>query len=113
MNARNPVPANLSNVQSLGNGVVRFSFINNTNTAATFTVLSSTDLSLPATNWTSVGVATNSATNFFEFTSPATPADAQRFYIIRVQVILTDGMNGRLLQAKRGRKGSNNTFAQL
>ncbi len=85
LNARNPVPANLCNVQSLGNGVVRFSFINNTNTTATFTVLSSTDLSLPVTNWTSVGVATNIATNLFEFTSPATPADAQRFYIIRAQ----------------------------
>ncbi len=85
LNARNPVPAYLSNVQSLGNGVVRFSFINNTNTTATFTVLSSTDLSLPVTNWTSVGVATNIATNLFEFTSPTTPADAQRFYIICAQ----------------------------
>jgi hypothetical protein len=85
LNARNPVPANLSNVQSLGGGIVQFSFINNTNTTATFTVLSSTNVSLPVSNWTTVGVATNIATNLFEFTSPATPADAQRFYIIRAQ----------------------------
>jgi hypothetical protein len=63
------------------NGVLQFVF---TNTAgASFTVLSTTNLSLPLSNWTVVGTATNTAPGQFQFTSPPTTNDAQRFYGVR------------------------------
>jgi hypothetical protein len=61
-----------------GNGVFQFRFTNNP--AATFTVRSSTNLSLPLASWTVVGTATNVSGDTFQFTSPATTGDQQRFY---------------------------------
>jgi hypothetical protein len=61
--------------------MVRFSFTNNP--AATFTVLSATNLSLPLTNWTPVGTPTNVGSGVFQFTSQPTTNDALRFYTIR------------------------------
>ncbi len=46
-------PPTLTGLQMLGNGVVHFAFTNNP--SASFTVLSTTNLSLPLSNWTVVG----------------------------------------------------------
>jgi hypothetical protein len=76
-------PPVLTGVQVTGQGVIRFSFTNNPN--ATFTVLSSTNLSLPPTNWTVVGAPTNNPPGVFQYASPPTPNDPQRFYLIQSQ----------------------------
>jgi len=74
-------PPNLTGVQMLGNGAFQFAFTSTP--GATFTVLSSTNLSLPLSNWTVVGVATNTAPGVFQFTTQPMKNDSQRFYIIR------------------------------
>jgi hypothetical protein len=74
-------PPTLTSVQRLGNGVLQFAFTNNP--SAVFTVLSATNLSLPLSNWTVVGAATNIASDVFQFTSPPTTNDPQRFYQVR------------------------------
>jgi hypothetical protein len=66
----------------LDNGVFQFTFSNN-NQNASVTVLSTTNLSLPLTNWTVVGTPTNTAPGLFQFTTPATTNDPQRFYRVR------------------------------
>jgi hypothetical protein len=74
-------PPTLTGAQLLGAGSVRFSFTNNPN--ATFTVLSTTNLSLPLNSWTAVGSPTNIGSGVFQFTSQPTTNDATRFYAIR------------------------------
>jgi hypothetical protein len=71
-------PPTLGRVQILSKGVLQFSFTNNP--SAAFTVLSATNLSLPLSNWTIVGAATNISSNVFQFTSQPTSNDPQRFY---------------------------------
>jgi sugar lactone lactonase YvrE len=71
----------LTKVQTLGNGVIQFSFTNNP--SASFTVLSTTNLTLPLDNWAVVGLATNISSNLFQFTSQPTTNDQQRFYTVR------------------------------
>jgi len=55
----------------LGNGSFQFAFSNNAS-GASFTVLTTTNLSLPLTNWTVAGPATNIAPGLFQFSTPAT-----------------------------------------
>jgi sugar lactone lactonase YvrE len=74
-------PPTLTGAQMLGNGVVQFVFSNTP--GASFTVLSTTNLSLPLSNWTVAGTASNTAPDVFQFTSPPTTNDAQRFYSVR------------------------------
>jgi len=74
-------PPTLTGVQMLRNGVCQFLFSNTP--GALFSVLSTTNLSLPLSNWTVLGSCTNSASNLFQFTSPPTTNDEQRFYMIR------------------------------
>jgi hypothetical protein len=74
-------PPVLSNVQALGKGVLQFSFTNYP--GAVFTVLSTADLSLPLSNWTVAGTATNIASDLFRFTSQPTTGNAQLFYTVR------------------------------
>jgi hypothetical protein len=74
-------PPNLVDVQMLGNGVFQFTFTNTP--SASFTVLSTTNLLLPLTNWMVVGTATNTGPGLFQFTSQPTTNDPQRFYTIR------------------------------
>jgi len=69
-------------VQMLGNGAFQFSFTSTP--GATFTVLSTTNLSLPLSNWTVVGVATNTAPGVFQFTTQSMTNGSQQFYIIRL-----------------------------
>ena len=74
-------PPTLFGVQLSGNGAIRFSFTNNPNNS--FIVLSTTNLSLPLTNWTLAGTPTNAGSAMFQFTSTPTTNNPQRFYIIR------------------------------
>ena len=74
-------PPTLTGLQMLGNGVVQFAFSNNP--SASFTVLSTTNLSLPLTKWTVVGAPTVVAPGLFQFTSQPTTNDAARFYVVR------------------------------
>jgi hypothetical protein len=74
-------PPMLTGLTMLGNNVFQFIFSNSQNVS--FTVLSATNLSLPLTNWTVVGVPTNTAPGQFQFTTEPTPNDLQRFYRVR------------------------------
>ena len=74
-------PSALTAVQMLGNGVLQFG-LTNIQTASR-TVLSTTNLALPISNWTVVGTATNTAPGQFQFTSQPTTNDPQRFYRVR------------------------------
>jgi DNA-binding beta-propeller fold protein YncE len=74
-------PPILTDAQMLDNGVLQFAFSNTV--GASFTVLSSTDLSVPMSNWMVVGTASNTAPGQFQFTSQPTTNDAQCFYGVR------------------------------
>ena len=75
-------PPSLTGVQMLGNGAIQLSFTNNP--SASFTVLSSTNLSLPLSSWTVLGPATNaSSSDLFQFTSSAALSNQQCFYTVR------------------------------
>jgi hypothetical protein len=74
-------PPALTAARMLGGGVLQFAFTNTP--GASFTVLCSANLSLPLTNWTVAGTATNTTPGQFQFTSqPATNAP-QLFYTVR------------------------------
>ncbi len=73
-------PPQLTGVQMLGNGEIQFSFTNNP--SASFTVLSTTNISLPLANWTVDGQATNISSDLFQFTSQPTVNDRQRYYTV-------------------------------
>jgi hypothetical protein len=74
-------PPTLSGLQMLGNGVFQFAFTNTP--SAAFTVVSTTDLSLPMSSWTVVGAPSNTASGMFQFTSQPTTNDSQLFYGVR------------------------------
>jgi sugar lactone lactonase YvrE len=74
-------PPALTSVQMLGGGVLQFAFTNNP--GAVFTVLSTTDVSLPLAEWTVVGSPAYVGSNVFQFTSQPTTNDQQRFYTVR------------------------------
>jgi sugar lactone lactonase YvrE len=63
------------------NGAVQFSFTNN-QAGATFTVLSTTDLSLPLDAWTVAGTAANIGSGVFQFTSEPLTNTPQIFYSV-------------------------------
>jgi len=74
-------PPTLTGLQVLGGGAVQFSFTNVLN--ASFTVLSTTNLALPLSNWTVVGAASNLGAGQFQVNLQP-PANApQSFYTIR------------------------------
>ena len=73
-------PPNLTGVQMLENGIIQFTFTNNPSGA--FTVLSTTNVSLPLPQWTVVGSVTNISSDLFQFTSQPTTNDQQRYYTI-------------------------------
>ncbi len=75
------IPPTLAGATLLANGGFQFAFSNNQ--GASFTVLSTTNLSLPLTNWTVVGTPTNVAPGRLQFTTPVSTNDAQRFYRVR------------------------------
>jgi hypothetical protein len=73
-------PPVLTGVRLLGNGVLQFSFTNNPN--ASFTVLSTTNLSLPLSEWTVASNMLPNTSGLFQFTSPPTTNDTQLFYVV-------------------------------
>jgi hypothetical protein len=77
---RQSSPPNFLNPTTLGDGVFQFAFSNFQNSF--FTVLSTTDLFLPVTNWTIVGTASNIAPNLFQFTDTQA-TNSQRYYTVR------------------------------
>jgi len=74
-------PPALGSVQMLAKGVLQFVFTNSPSNS--FIVLSATNLTLPLSNWTVVGTASNIASEVYQFTSQPTTNDLQRFYRVR------------------------------
>lgn len=74
-------PPSLTGAQMMGNGAMQFAFTNTP--GATFTILSSTNLSLPLANWTVAGTAFEISPGLFQFTSQPTTNDPARFYTVR------------------------------
>lgn len=74
-------PPQLSSVVMLTSGGFQFSFTNAA--AANFTVLCTTNVALPLSNWTSLGPATETAPGQYQFTDPASASNAARYYRVR------------------------------
>ncbi|HEV7926887.1 MAG TPA: BACON domain-containing carbohydrate-binding protein [Verrucomicrobiae bacterium] len=62
-------------------GVFQFAFADTQN--STFTVLSTSNLSSPLSNWAVTGTASNIAPNLFQFTDTNPATDLQRYYYLR------------------------------
>ena len=73
--------APLTGLTTMGNGVFQYAFSNNQ--SGSFTVVCTTNLSLPLSNWTAVGAASNPAPGLFQFTFQPATNDPQRFYSVR------------------------------
>ena len=76
-------PGQLTGMTRLGNGWTQFTFTNFTDTS--FTVLASTNLTLPINLWTNLGPAAESpvGSGQFQFTDPQATNNVQRFYRVR------------------------------
>ena len=73
------VPPVLVNIALLTNGSFQFAF-SNESAGATFTVLSSTNLSMPLSDWTVLGTPTNDGFGQYLFTDRSATNRDQRFY---------------------------------
>ena len=73
-----PAPA-LYGIAGSSTGQFQFAFTNNS-PEATFTVLSTTNLSLALEDWTVLGAPTRTASGQFRFSDPQTTNNPQRFY---------------------------------
>ena len=71
-------PPTLTGPTRLGNGSFRFSFANIA--GASFTVLTSTNLALPLSNWTSLGAPSENPAGTYQFTDSAATNSPGRFY---------------------------------
>jgi DNA-binding beta-propeller fold protein YncE len=74
-------PPALTDLEVLTNGAYQFSFTNIP--GASFTVLSTTNLFLPLSNWTVLGALTNSQSGFYQFRSQPATSDSSRFFRVR------------------------------
>jgi sugar lactone lactonase YvrE len=74
-------PPTLIGPTVLSNGTIQFAF-SNSDLGVSFTVLTATNLSLPLTDWTVAGPATNTAPGLFQF-STGTTNNPQGFYRVR------------------------------
>jgi len=74
-------PPSLTGVALQTNGAVHFTFTNTI--GAPFTVLGSSDISLPTENWTTLGSAIESTPGHFDFTDPAVNSRNVQFYRVR------------------------------
>jgi sugar lactone lactonase YvrE len=74
-------PPLLTGARMLSNGAFQFSFTNNP--GGSFTVITTTNVSLPLSQWTVAGVATNVAGGTFQFTSGPATNGPRRFYSVR------------------------------
>ena len=66
----------LTGAQQLANGAFQFTFTNTPGT--TFTVLATTNLAIPLTNWINLGTVSNISPGIYQFASPLT--NSQEFY---------------------------------
>jgi DNA-binding beta-propeller fold protein YncE len=74
-------PPLLTDARMLANGAFQFSFTNNP--AGSFTVVTTTNVSLPLSQWTVAGVPTNVSPGLFQFTSGPGTNGPKRFYSVR------------------------------
>jgi len=74
-------PPNLTGFSMLSNGVFRFAYSNVI--GAPFSVLGSSDLSLPLSNWAWLGPAIEAPPGQFQFTDSQGAGQTQRFYRVR------------------------------
>jgi sugar lactone lactonase YvrE len=74
-------PLILTALPTQGNGMFQLAF--GAPQSSSFTVISTTNLSLPLTNWIIVGPASNIGTNLFQFTDTNLATDEQRYYYVR------------------------------
>jgi sugar lactone lactonase YvrE len=74
-------PPNFLNPTLLEDGALQLTFSNFQ--SSSFTVLSTTNLFLPVTNWTVVGSASNIGPDLFQFTDSAEATNSQRYYTVR------------------------------
>jgi len=71
-------PPFLTGIQIASGGVFQFRFTNTP--SAAFTVVSTTNLSIPLSNWTAVGIPFESPPGMYQFTSQPTTNNTQIFY---------------------------------
>jgi hypothetical protein len=74
-------PPQLSGAVVLSNGGFQFSFTNVA--SASFTVYGTTNITMPLSNWTSLGPVTEIAPGKYEFINPASASNAARYYRVR------------------------------
>ena len=73
----------LTGVGTLNDGSFQFGFSNTP--SGSYTVWSTTNLSLPLTNWTMLGSPADNGSGQYQFTDPAATNDVQRFYRVSSQ----------------------------
>ena len=78
---RPPVPTHLATAGRLANGSFQLVFTNNS--GGLFSVLASTNLALPFSNWTVIGGATEMSPGQFQYTDPQATNSPERFYRVR------------------------------
>lgn len=76
-----PTPANLIGATLQTNGTVHFTFTNTV--GASFSVLGSSDISLPVESWSPLGPAIETSPGHFEFTDAAANSRTVQFYRVR------------------------------
>ena len=76
-----PVAPVLAGVMVLNNGSFRFTFVSTAGTS--FQALTTTNLSLPLSEWTSLGNVPEISPGQFQFTDPQATGHPQRFYRVR------------------------------
>jgi hypothetical protein len=74
-------PPVLSSLTTLSDGAFQFTFTNRP--GASFTVLCTTNLVLPLTNWSVLGPVTENPSGQFRFTDPQATNGGRRFYRVR------------------------------
>ena len=76
-----PAQSFLTGFAALGNGTRQFNFTNATSTS--FTVLATTNIALPTSNWTVLGAATVISPGVYQFTDTQATNFPRRFYQVR------------------------------
>ena len=76
-----PTAATLTGMKALPDGAFQFSFTNSP--GAVFGVLTSTNLSVPSSNWSVLGGVLETSPGQFQFTDPQATNSQERFYRIR------------------------------
>jgi hypothetical protein len=78
-----PLPPHLTTPARLANGSFQFAFTSSS--GALFSVLASTNLALPFSNWAVLGGATEISPGQFQFSDPQATNSRERFYRVRSQ----------------------------